>query len=1256
MSPPPALPFSSSSRLLCACVLYCPETPANPDSTTAAGSKAKVPTAVDLLVVGSSCVDFSTLNPKKRHELRASPLFPTTPVNPANPVPTLATFIDSVHDIVGESAVTFVSSMKYVLRVRPRIVLLENVNSAPWDNIANDYFPMAQYCAVHVSVDSRDYGVPQTRQRGYCVAADWTYYGDRATAIAKEWAKILKAIAPNAQIPLENLLLRPNDRAVREMEIPIERGTHHEPSAKATMCKMRHRDARATHALPDLNPITGIDERGTCRPDDRVFGGWIQKQGGRVCDLLDIAWMRTITTPHLMFDARYKLHIIDLSQNVDRSLGRVGQSPCVTPAGIQFLTGQGRPLLGSEALALQGIDASKLVPSTESERDWRDLAGNAMTTTVIGSAILAAIVAEWNVCKDEGIGLQDPAHDVIDDFRGEGRVECGIDGMEDVSAAYHQKVSDLFSVPVGQLLSLHRHSRSYCPCDGLGIRNRAKNLLLCADCGEIRCKFCAGNPRHDFVPYPVDFRLNSQAETCQLLGSLFPPKFTLTTEEGEVGLQVPTLDLFEESMRTTDRFTRASERVSEAFEVCCRSVTYYYDGCHVGQDLTVFYASERSFAHVVVSKAAVTWTIYMDVPKCRNIVRGDATRVPCLRAVMKEPGQSHIPSVADWLLWWDDHHYVEVGISGTLERMKGIRYNILSITDGHGSKDVDPVVGEIVRGALNPEYELTEKCGTSHSVLYFCRSAGLYHFLQPHPSEDGLNDRYVIADSNRQLELFEQREPVLIFPQYFRPIKSKWGRIHKQLRSRGKRPDDGSSDEVDPKSEGDQPFQAPQKSDEAAVMKGTKGKKVQAVKSSPFDATESTTLTCEFLGRWVSVAPQYLRNNSEADTGMVDVDAPRHMAPQNLILLSGDPLGMANTNRCDAAARWLHVVTPLKDVPWRNETHKVLWMPAFCVPHDDDGDTMMVPQPVQCNFFEVSTHNHDDLLSTFAFLFNALPVHQGIPATTGSVDLSTGLCPRCVPELPTLHRLRGPNHKVVDVLEDVAECEMFEKKVNDRPAPLKIYVGVNDSAEEMKLHIELNLTALLHRAAGHLPRDGIDMGVHRDPSGVRGAARIVINFIDSPGIFEPFETVLQSMPSGEGEPLKLDSFEKNHQELHPPQKICVRWMISRETEPEPSFMEAEIEEHHEKRIGLRLLARATNENRARGGILAHEVGFGKTVVTLALLDHERRNKRIQRSLSERRDWCGGALLHAKATLIIVPLHIVDQWVSEIRKFLGPAQT
>ena len=108
-------------------------------------------------------------------------------------------------------------------------------------------------------------------------------------------------------------------------------------------------------------------------------------------------------------------------------------------------------------------------------------------------------------------------------------------------------------------------------------------------------------------------------------------------------------------------------------------------------------------------------------------------------------------------------------------------------------------------------------------------------------------------------------------------------------------------------------------------------------------------------------------------------------------------------------------------------------------------------------------------------------------------------------------------------------------------------------------------------------------------------------------------------------------------------------MIARETEPEP-FIEKEVEEHHEKHIGLRLRGWAATENDARGGILAQEVGFGKTVVSLSLVDYRRDH--VEDSIKERLAWCGEGLRHSRASLFIVPHHIVGQWESEVKKFLG----
>ncbi|SPO06612.1 uncharacterized protein DNG_09302 [Cephalotrichum gorgonifer] len=1200
-------------------------------ATTAAGFKAKVPTNVDLLVVGSSCVDFSTLNTRKQNELYAAGL-PRGNVDATNPSVKLGNFLETLQDTAGESATTFLSSLKYILKVRPKLVVLENVNAAPWETIAGQYFPMAGYHAVHISVDSKEYGVPQTRQRGYCVAADSLHYGDFSAVIVKEWARIVRAIAPRTQIPLQNLLLRPGDREVREMEIPIERGGCREPSAKATMCKMRHKDAREMFNIPDLNPMSGVDDRGVCRPDDRIFGSWLQRQGTRVCDLLDISWMRILN--QLNFDARYKLHIIDLSQNVDRSLGQVGQAPCVTPAGIQFLTGQGRPLLGSEALALQGIDSSKLVPSTESEKDWRDLAGNAMTTTVVASAILAAIVAEWNVCKDTDLGLKEPARDVVDDFRGEGRADCPIREMQDVTGECHQSAVGSFATTVRRLVDLYKHSRSYCRCDGLGIRNRAWNLLLCRDCSEIRCKFCAGNPQHNFDPEPlkIDFKLHSRAETTQLLGSLFPPTFTLTTDDREDGLHVPTIDSFSS--------TRISTAMEKAFIVCCNSVTYFYDGCHVGQDLTVFYTSSRSFAHVVISATAVTWTIYMDVPKCRRPDPGEDTQIPCLRAVMNKADSSHIPSKQDWLLWVDDRHEVEVEINKDWDREFRIKYDIISMRNGAGSGDVDPRVSEAVNQALAETYELTEKCGASHAVLFIARDLGLFHMMQPDPSKPATDDRFVIAKSNRVLELFERREPLLLFPANFRPKISKWERISRNL---AKDKENGANEEkvlvlAASSSQGNMVVRP--------CRKGGMTTKEAAIKSPPVDIKEPKPLLCEVPGLWVSTR-QHSNEDRGADVMVSDDDSPPSPeATAGRILLGNRPLQL-HRNNCDRSVPWLHIRVPLKDISWRNEAHRSLWKPDFCTPKDDDDDILMVPQPVECRLFSVSTHNHDDLLKNFAFAFKRISLLRG-PSSSGEVDLPQDLCRRCVPEVPTLHRLRNECHKVVQVVEDITECETFERNINERPPPFKIYVGMDHDQTQMTMHVELNLSALCHRAAGHLPREGAEMGVRRRTDRVKATAQIVTDFIDSPGIFTPFAEAVLRVPENDDGPLNIPSFDKTGNKLWPNQMPCVRWMLKRERDPAP-FIEAEVEEHHERQIGLRLVGRATNENWGRGGVVAHEVGFGKTVVTLALLDHER--GRIEDSINQRRMDCGEGLIHSKATLIIVPHHIVDQWRDEVRRLV-----
>ena len=49
-------------------------------------------------------------------------------------------------------------------------------------------------------------------------------------------------------------------------------------------------------------------------------------------------------------------------------------------------------MLGLEALSMQGLPIDELLLTRESEENLKDLAGNAMSSTVVGSAIIAALI------------------------------------------------------------------------------------------------------------------------------------------------------------------------------------------------------------------------------------------------------------------------------------------------------------------------------------------------------------------------------------------------------------------------------------------------------------------------------------------------------------------------------------------------------------------------------------------------------------------------------------------------------------------------------------------------------------------------------------------------------------------------------------------------------------------------------------------------------------------------------------------------
>lgn len=216
------------------------------------------------------------------------------------------------------------------------------------------------------------------------------------------------------------------------------------------------------------------------------FISWYRKQPERVRDYMDIAFLRKASE----FDVRYKTRIWDVSQNVDMfgDGAHFGIAPCITPSGLFFVSDAGRALAPEEELSLQGLPLNKMSFTTETASEIQDLAGNAMTTTAVGSAILAALIWGQPVLGNDGASS-------VENIT---MVSASQPKLTDVATT--PTVSDERSVADLNLCDLlDRASRSArrCLCEGsVGIAR--KDIQQCVDCQHTTCTRCGGNPTHNY--------------------------------------------------------------------------------------------------------------------------------------------------------------------------------------------------------------------------------------------------------------------------------------------------------------------------------------------------------------------------------------------------------------------------------------------------------------------------------------------------------------------------------------------------------------------------------------------------------------------------------------------------------------------------------------------------------------------------------------------------------------------------------------
>ena len=187
-------------------------------------------------------------------------------------------------------------------------------------------------------------------------------------------------------------------------------------------------------------------------------------------------------------------HFWNISQNVTREKHRsavAGIASCITPGGDVFLPHEGRPLLGCEKLLLQGIPYFRLLLGNETEVQLGDLAGNAMSLTVVCACTLAAMTCK-QLKRDHESSLNDDILETLKAINEKPAVSLEAKSEVKANAVEGGSTTDakaLFQT-LSEVATSAINSSIWCTCESSGRNSRSANFLRCRFCSVACCRDC----------------------------------------------------------------------------------------------------------------------------------------------------------------------------------------------------------------------------------------------------------------------------------------------------------------------------------------------------------------------------------------------------------------------------------------------------------------------------------------------------------------------------------------------------------------------------------------------------------------------------------------------------------------------------------------------------------------------------------------------------------------------------------------------
>ncbi|KAF2108709.1 hypothetical protein BDV96DRAFT_504071 [Lophiotrema nucula] len=687
-------------------------------ATTAYGAEVDIPGQLDILIAGFVCKDLSRLNSRQK----------------------------SLED-GGESGDTFNAVYSYTKNFRPSVVLIENVmNTNAFWNTFEAKWNRIGYTSEWLICDTKDYYLPQTRNRMYMIAINKDLHGPGAEDSVKAWKEVMVKLRRPCSSPFSAFLSEDTTQSshiARASEVNWD------------LCKLRYDRIRSEERLGNKRPLTQWAENGTVHPPDVANHQWYRSQTSRVWDAIDIAYLQAARAG---FDALYKTAVWDVSQNVDRfkAVSAKGIVPCITPTGCDFVTNRQSALGGGQLLSLQGMPYDKLLFANESQREQQDLAGNAMTTTVIGASLIASLITSRKAFRAVPIaGSPQAAPASVQNFRLAPFVPKRM--IETKLISPH-----LEDLNTEELLQDARCSSRLCTCEGSKHLSKA-SIHVCRSCRHTGCSECAGNPRHayaetilrDVRKSPIDFERKWRKQ--------FPARIRLD-KFPNMSASISKANINSERMRPF------MKRVTEArLNAAIFTITNFrrQDNCW-----KVLYDSSEATMELLI-KEELEWRVFV---KCPVIVPGDSS----LRAMLAHPIARGIVSGSlldpAWELWLPRSQSVSLTLTDSHQRVSSWRSR-LGLPEYKA--ETIPMALEVrldsncaTAHRISGLYLHQPNCGTAESSLYMkSGEEPVYLFLQVDPIGPAHRDQFVFSKDCRSLSYGETCTTLALLDPSWRPWK-----------------------------------------------------------------------------------------------------------------------------------------------------------------------------------------------------------------------------------------------------------------------------------------------------------------------------------------------------------------------------------------------------------------------------------------------------------------------------------------------------